>query len=362
MMKRVKLTVAYDGTNYCGWQMQPNGVTIEEILNKTLSGLLKESVCVTGASRTDSGVHALGNVAVFDTENRMPADKICFALNQRLPEDIRVLSSCEVPMDWHPRKQNCVKTYEYKILNRKVEIPTSRLYAHFCYFPLDVEKMKQGAAYLLGEHDFVSFCSARHQAEETVRNLFSIDIECSSNDIITIRLTGNGFLYNMVRIIAGTLMKVGMGVYPPDHVKEILEARNRQAAGQTAPARGLTMVGIEYEEEPAKEIRGSNEHWSYVLDQRRLGGEGCSFLTVERCEACELDGVLKRVIHQAYRNGADRVFVRALETDLEAGNKYGFYELRELEECPRPEESRETDGTSWMEAIDWGKEARRIEE
>ena len=131
-MKRVKLIVAYDGTNYCGWQIQPNGITIEEVLNRALTELLKEEIVVIGASRTDSGVHAEGNVAVFDTENRMPADKICFALNQRLPEDIRVLKSEEVPSDWHPRKQNCTKTYEYRILNRKIDMPTRRLYTHFC--------------------------------------------------------------------------------------------------------------------------------------------------------------------------------------------------------------------------------------
>ena len=158
-MKRIKMTVAYDGTGYCGWQLQPNGVTIEEILNGTLSELLKEPVCVIGASRTDSGVHALGNVAVFDTESRIPGEKLCYAVNQKLPEDIRVLESEEVPLDWHPRKQNSVKTYEYKILNCRISVPTRRLYAHFCYYSLDVEKMRQGAAYLLGEHDFSSFCS-----------------------------------------------------------------------------------------------------------------------------------------------------------------------------------------------------------
>ena len=168
-MRRIKLTVAYDGTAYKGWQLQPNGVTIEEMLNKALSDLLKEPVCVIGASRTDSGVHARGNVAVFDTESRIPGDKFCYAVNRGLPEDIRVVESEEVPLDWHPRKQNCVKTYEYQILNCKIEIPTRRLYAHFCYYPLNVEKMNEAAKYLIGEHDFISFCAANHQAEETVR-------------------------------------------------------------------------------------------------------------------------------------------------------------------------------------------------
>ena len=328
-MKRIRLTVAYDGTAYSGWQLQPNGVTIEEILNRTLSELLKEPVFVIGASRTDSGVHALGNVAVFDTESRIPGDKICFALNQRLPEDIRVLKSEEVPSDWHPRKQNCVKTYEYKILNCRIEVPTRRLYAHFCYFALDLEKMRKAAAYLIGEHDFASFCSARHQAEETVRTLYEISLDRGADDIITIRLRGNGFLYNMVRIIAGTLMKVGMGIYPPEHVKEILEVRDRQKAGQTAPAKGLTLIGIEYEKEPAKEIRGENEHWSYVLDQTELVSEGRSVLRVGFCEECETERLIRRMVHQAYRNGAEKVLVQAPETvKLSEEIQYGFYRLK----------------------------------
>lgn len=310
-MKRIRLTVAYDGTNYCGWQLQPNGVTIEEILNGTLSELLKEPVCVIGASRTDSGVHAEGNVAVFDTESRIPADKLCFALNQRLPEDIRILRSEEVPAGWHPRKQNCTKIYEYRIQSRKIELPTRRLYAHFCYYPLDVNKMRRGAAYLVGEHDFASFCSARHQAEETVRTLYAVTVEKDRDEVITIRLSGSGFLYNMVRIIAGTLMKVGMGVYPPEHVKEILEARDRQAAGQTAPARGLTLIGIEYETAPAETIEAENEHWSYILDQRALLTDESSVLTIRYCEEAELNRLVRRMVNQAYRNGAKRVIVKA---------------------------------------------------
>ena len=160
-MRRIKLVVSYDGTAYCGWQLQPNGVTIEEVLNKALSSLLKEDIQVIGASRTDSGVHAMGNVAVFDTESRIPGDKICFALNQRLPDDVRIQASEEVPLTFHPRKANCVKTYEYKILNRKIDMPLQRLYSYFCYFNLDLEKMQKAASYLIGEHDFKSFCTVR---------------------------------------------------------------------------------------------------------------------------------------------------------------------------------------------------------
>ena len=207
---RVKMIVAYDGTNYKGWQVQPNGITIEEVLNKNLSNLLGEQIVVSGASRTDSGVHSLGNIAVFDTNTRMPADKIAFALNQRLPEDIVVQGSCEVEDGWHPRYQNSRKTYEYRILNRTFRMPTRRLDTYFYHYPLDVEKMKKAASYLEGEHDFKSFCAIGAQVKTTVRTIYACDVE-KEGDIITIRVTGNGFLYNMVRIIAGTLVQVGGG-------------------------------------------------------------------------------------------------------------------------------------------------------
>lgn len=244
-MKRVKLIVAYDGTNYCGWQIQINGITVEEVLNKTISVLTGETVAVIGASRTDSGVHALGNVAVFDTESRIPAEKFSFALNQRLPDDIRIQESCEVEADWHPRYCDTRKTYEYKILNRRFAVPTERLYSHFFYYPLDIAKMQQAADYLVGEHDFKSFCTPRTQVENTVRTVYYLDVN-KDGDMITIRINGNGFLYNMVRIIVGTLIKVGTGFYPPEHVKEILEAKDRQVAGPKAEACGLTLVEIEY--------------------------------------------------------------------------------------------------------------------
>lgn len=244
-MKRVKLTVAYDGTNYCGWQVQPNGITVQEVLNQCLSELSGENIETIGASRTDAGVHALGNVAVFDTEMRMPGDKFSFALNQRLPEDIRIQKSEEVDADFHPRYVKSQKTYEYRILNCRFPIPTERFYSHFTYIPLDVDKMKEAASYLIGEHDFKSFCGTGAQVKTTVRTVKEIQIE-KSGDRITIRITGEGFLYNMVRIIAGTLMDIGGGMYPPEKMKEILEAKDRKKAGPTAPARGLTLMKIQY--------------------------------------------------------------------------------------------------------------------
>lgn len=247
-MKRVKLIVAYDGTNYCGWQVQPNGETIESVLNRHLSALLGEDIVVTGASRTDSGVHSLGNVAIFDTETRMPADKISFALNQKLPADIVVQGSYEVPADWHPRYQKGRKTYEYRILNKTFRNPTRRLDTYFYHHALDVEAMQEAAKHLEGEHDFKSFCAVGAQVKTTTRTIYACDVT-KNDDVITIRVTGNGFLYNMVRIIAGTLIKVGAGDIKPGEMAAILEKCDRAAAGPTAPAHGLTMIGIEYEEE-----------------------------------------------------------------------------------------------------------------
>ena len=244
-MKRIMLTVAYDGTAYHGWQMQPNGETIESVLNRCLSELLQEQVEVSGASRTDAGVHALGNLAVFDTETRIPADKIAYALNDRLPEDIRIQRSIEVADSFHPRYTESRKTYEYKILNRTFPLPNRRFDTYFYHYPLDVDKMGEAGAYLVGEHDFVSFCSAGAQVKSTVRRIDLCEIN-KQQDIITIRITGNGFLYNMVRIIAGTLICVGGGNMEPEQVREIILAKDRGAAGPTAPACGLTLVGYEF--------------------------------------------------------------------------------------------------------------------
>ncbi len=247
-MKRIRLLVSYDGTDYCGWQIQPNGITIEEVLNKKLKKLTGEDIHIIGASRTDSGVHALGNVAVFDTDSPIPPERMAYALNQKLPADIVIVKSEEVLPDWHPRYQEQIsKTYEYHIYNAQLPDPLKRRYSTFVSFPLDVEKMREGAAYLAGEHDFASFCNIRTNAENTVRRIDGIEIEKEDQDI-TIRVTGNGFLYNMVRIIAGTLIRVGRGFYDPGKVKEILEAGARTEAGVTAPPEGLVLVKIDYGE------------------------------------------------------------------------------------------------------------------
>ena len=200
---------------------------------------------MAGGSRTDAGVHALCNVAVFDTETRIPGEKICYALNQRLPEDIRIRESREVHAGFHPRHCESRKTYEYRIVNDRFPIPTKRLYAYFTYVPLDEKRMAEAAAYLIGEHDFKSFCSAGSQVLSTVRTIYDIQVEREGEEI-AIRVTGNGFLYNMVRIIAGTLIEAGKGLWEPGHMEEIIAARDRGAAGPTAPACGLMLVKYEF--------------------------------------------------------------------------------------------------------------------
>ena len=253
------LTVAYDGTNYKGWQIQPDAPTIEGILNDELTRLLKEEIHVIGASRTDTGVHALGAVCVFDTESSIPGEKFSFALNQSLPDDIRIMASRQVADDFHPRRVSCRKTYEYRIYNDTFPIPTRRLYTHHIYGPLDAETMDEAGRYLIGEHDFSSFvrsqgaaqspCREENHNEFTgshVRTIYELSVVREGNEVV-ITVTGNGFLYNMVRIIAGTLIEVGQGKRKPESVKDILNAKDRAAAGQTAPACGLCLVKYVFE-------------------------------------------------------------------------------------------------------------------
>lgn len=240
-MKRILLCVAYDGTSYCGWQIQPNAPTIEGVLNKELSRLLKEDISVIGASRTDAGVHAEGAVAVFDTKSRIPAEKFSYALNVSLPDDIRIMKSMEVPCDFHPRKVNSQKTYEYHIWNDEFPSPVSRLYCHHIYNELDLGKMTAAAGAFVGEHDFAGFCSAHTQAETTVRTIYDVSVEKITDKEVVISVTGNGFLYNMVRIIAGTLIDVGQGKKNPEDMPAIISSLERKMAGPTAPAKGLRL-------------------------------------------------------------------------------------------------------------------------
>ena len=184
-------------------------------------------------------------MAVFDTESRIPAEKFSYALNRYLPDDIVIQESIEVASDFHPRHVKCNKTYEYSIINRKFPLPKERLYSHFLYYDMDIEKMRMAASYLVGEHDFKSFCTEKPEVTNTVRTIYSLNV-IKEGDMIIIRVTGNGFLYNMVRIIAGTLIRVGGGFIEPQQIKKILEAKDRTLAGETARPEGLTLIGIRY--------------------------------------------------------------------------------------------------------------------
>ena len=247
-MKNIMLTVAYDGSGYHGFAFQENTKTIEGELKKAVDGLTGEDVEIIGASRTDAGVHAYGNVVVFNTSSTIPAQSFAPALNNRLPDDIRIMASNEVPEGFHPRKCLSEKTYEYRILNVKTMIPTKRLY--FCHnsYPLDEKRMNEAVKYLVGEYDFSSFCAAGSQALSHVRRIISADVTRSGDEIV-IRITGNGFLYNMVRIIAGTLMEIGRGKGEPSDMKGIIDARDRSAAGPTAVPQGLFLIKYSFPED-----------------------------------------------------------------------------------------------------------------
>ncbi len=246
-MRRIFLEIAYDGTAYAGWQVQKNALSVQEVLDKALSDWLGEEIHTIGASRTDAGVHAKGNVAVFDTNTKIPGEKYAFGLNAKLPKDISIQESFEVPPEFHPRFTETVKTYEYKILNRTFPDPTRRADSLFYHGKLDVEAMSAAASYFVGPHDFKSFCAANPDTKTTVRTIYSAEV-WKEEDMIHFEITGNGFLYNMVRIIAGTLIEVGKGVLKPADMKRILDAKDREAAGPTAPAHGLTLIAIEYPE------------------------------------------------------------------------------------------------------------------
>lgn len=245
-MRRIKLVVAYDGTNYCGWQVQPNGTSIQTVLQAAIEDLVGEKILLTGASRTDSGVHALGQVAVFDTNKDNIADwKFAMAINQRLPKDIVVQSSEVVADDFHPRYCDTQKTYKYKILNRRFALPNERFDSYFVPQKLNYEAMCEASKVLIGTHDFHNFCSLKTNVESTVRTIYALEFE-KNEDMITMTITGNGFLYNMVRIITGALLKVGFGQKSVSDLKYALNCEERIIVGSTAPAHGLTLTEIRY--------------------------------------------------------------------------------------------------------------------
>lgn len=244
-MRRIVLTIAYDGTAYSGWQAQANAVTVEGTLREAIRKLSGEDVVTIGASRTDAGVHALGNVVAFDTESPIPAENWRPALNSFLPQDIRVMNSCEAAADFHPRFDAHSKRYEYRIAMGPVVNPLRCRYVCGVHEELDLAAMQKGAEAFVGEHDFSSFCSAGAQTESKVRNVTKCEVYRDGGEIV-IGVEGDGFLYNMIRILAGTLIDMGRGAKSPESMGRILESRDRTQAGPTAPPEGLTLIKILY--------------------------------------------------------------------------------------------------------------------
>ena len=247
MVKKFILTVAYDGSGYYGWQKQADKTypTVQETFENALSAFFKKEVRCIGASRTDRGVHALGQRALIEVDTTVPAEKMPLALNSFMPEDISVMTAEEVDENFHPRYDCKYKIYEYKIYCGKYRNPIYRKYSEFCRYDLDAEKMDAAAKAFIGTHDFKAFAASGNSTESTVRTIFDADV-FKKDDFIVIRLKGDGFLYNMVRIIAGTLMNAGRGKITKEDISNIIESKNRENAGKTAGPEGLTLVKIVY--------------------------------------------------------------------------------------------------------------------
>lgn len=245
-MRNIKLTIEYDGTNYHGWQIQKNAITVQETIQKAISALLNEKVEIVGCSRTDYGVHAYGQVAHFFTHSAIPGDKFSYAINNLLPEDIVIKKSEEADKTFHSRYSSKGKRYRYLIYNSAHRSAIMRSRACHVRPGLNLGEMKKAAVFFVGEHDFAAFQATGGQVRSTVREIYSIDVHGDENNLITIDISGNGFLYNMVRIIAGTLIYVGTGKIQADRIPHIIEVRDRTLAGKTAPAQGLYLMEIMY--------------------------------------------------------------------------------------------------------------------
>jgi len=246
-VRNVKLTIEYDGTGYQGWQVQGDSPTIQLILEQQIPKAVQHPVRVTGSGRTDSGVHAVGQVANFQTESAIPAGNLVHAVNAHLPRDIAVVSAEDVPEAFHARFSAKGKTYRYTILNREARSPLLRDRAWHVRTKLDVDRMVLAARHLAGEHDFQAFQSKSAETEEmsTVRTITQLDI-ASHDSLVEFTVSASGFLYNMVRAIVGTLVQVGVGRFEPADVQRILQSRDRSQAGPTAPARGLCLIEVHY--------------------------------------------------------------------------------------------------------------------
>ena len=239
------LIAEYDGTDYCGWQRQINGPSVQQELEEALSRLTGESVSVTGSSRTDAGVHAMGLCAHFDSATRIPAEKIAFALNTMLPPDIRIRESGAAPEGFHARYGACGKVYRYSFFNSRHDCAIGRQYAAHVPVLMDEKLMDEEAQALLGTHDFAAFAASGSVVKSTVRTIYRVQVK-RSGDQVTLFVLGDGFLYNMVRIIAGTLMEIGTGKRAPGAIRAAIETGDRLALGQTAPAKGLTLMRVLY--------------------------------------------------------------------------------------------------------------------
>ena len=250
-MRRIHLIVEYDGTNYAGWQRQSNALAVQQVLEEALSRLTGERVVVHGASRTDAGVHALGQSCHFDTLSRIPADKFSYAVNTLLPPDIRVRASREVSPDFHARFSTKGKRYRYLFYDDRHAGALNRFtHAHSIY-PLNDALMRAEANALIGTHDFAAFAASGSVVKDTVRTIWRAEVTRSGHDVQLI-VEGSGFLYNMVRIIAGTLRDIGSGKLAPGALKRAIDTGDRLDLGVTAPAHGLTLMEVFYDlPEPA---------------------------------------------------------------------------------------------------------------
>ena len=243
-MRNIKITIQYNGKNYCGWQKQNNSPGIQGTIEKAIFDITREEVKITGSGRTDAGVHALGQVANFKTNSQIPVDRIPNALNAKLPKDISIVKAEEVDEDFHSRYSAKKKTYRYQIYNSQYRSP---IYADISYpvkYDLDIDKMKKEAKSLIGTYDFKGFMSSGSSVIDTVRTIYNIEVS-KSEDLIIIEIEGNGFLYNMVRIIAGTLVDIGRGRIT-ENMSTIIESKSRSMAGHTAPAHGLFLKKVDY--------------------------------------------------------------------------------------------------------------------
>ncbi len=240
------LTISYDGRRYCGYQKQKNGLSVQEVLTEAAQNLFGEKAKITGCSRTDSGVHALGFKATLECQDTsIKAEKIAVAMNSRLPEDIAVTSSCEVPDDFHPRYSVKEKEYRYVIHCAPVRDPFLQGRAYHCPRKLNVPLMDNAAQSLVGTHDFKAFMATGSKIEDTIRTVFSCSVT-ENGDTVTVSVRGDGFLYNMVRIIVGTLIAVSDGKISPDEIADIIASKDRKRAGATAPAHGLYLYDVKY--------------------------------------------------------------------------------------------------------------------